>query len=501
MKYFKYIMILIISLLLIPCGNKSQQKRIDDLTNKEIETPLINETQPSDNSSLLIPYEKDGKWGYCDKNKTMIIEPQFDDTEPFSYGTAFVKKRGLTGVIDKKGNWVLSPQFDIGSYAEYQRYFDGLAIVGYHDKNGNMHKGYVNMKKRLVIPMEYFVVNNFENGMAVVRKTPSKCGVINKNGEWVAKPIFDYASIKFIDGLSRNVNDSDKWGFVDTAGNWIIDPTFDFVDNFSEGLAGAKINDKWGYINRDGEWVIKPQFFSASQFKRGIAIVGMNGKMGCIDDKGKWVILPKFDLKTDSDDSIIWVRKKDKYGFYDTMENILVQPKYDEHWGFNEGVSSVRIGDKWGCINTKGTWVIDPKYDYLWSFFYHLAMAKQNDKYFYIDKNGTEYWGKDVNAQSQSNHVSQQHKPTNASDEELFIEPKQKENSKFWGYVDEKDNWLVLPKYTMAGSFENGYALVKENNELFYIDEGGKAVSSRVSDSDFYAHAISAPSQGRKKNY
>ena len=35
--------------------------------------------------------EKDGKWGYIDKNDKVVIEPQFDDAGNFFEGLATVK--------------------------------------------------------------------------------------------------------------------------------------------------------------------------------------------------------------------------------------------------------------------------------------------------------------------------------------------------------------------------------------------------------------------------
>ena len=54
--------------------------------------------------ATLIPYRKKDKWGFCDRDKNLVIQPIYDDAYPFSEGLARVKlnhKRG--GYIDTKG--------------------------------------------------------------------------------------------------------------------------------------------------------------------------------------------------------------------------------------------------------------------------------------------------------------------------------------------------------------------------------------------------------------
>ena len=46
------------------------------------------------------------KYGFIDKSGKMVIEPQFDNAEPFSEGLAQVEKDGKLGFIDKSGKVV-----------------------------------------------------------------------------------------------------------------------------------------------------------------------------------------------------------------------------------------------------------------------------------------------------------------------------------------------------------------------------------------------------------
>lgn len=42
----------------------------------------------------LIPYNNNGKWGYCNKDNKIIIDCIYDEAEPFYEGLALVKTEG-----------------------------------------------------------------------------------------------------------------------------------------------------------------------------------------------------------------------------------------------------------------------------------------------------------------------------------------------------------------------------------------------------------------------
>ena len=73
-----------------------------EATSKKITLTYISVTTPV--VQVLIPYRKKDKWGFCDRDKNLVIQPIYDDAYPFSEGLARVKlnhKRG--GYIDTKG--------------------------------------------------------------------------------------------------------------------------------------------------------------------------------------------------------------------------------------------------------------------------------------------------------------------------------------------------------------------------------------------------------------
>lgn len=79
--------------------------------------------------------------------------------------------------------------------AQYRRawiFSEGLAAV---QKNG--HIGFINRKGEVVIPFRYPYHGNplsefvFRNGHCIVADTTGKCGIINRQGDWVIQPKYD----------------------------------------------------------------------------------------------------------------------------------------------------------------------------------------------------------------------------------------------------------------------------------------------------------------------
>lgn len=69
---------------------------------------------------------------------------------------------------------------------------------------------------------------------------------------------------------------------------------FERVMNFSEGVAGVRIDGKYGYVDRTGKRVIDPRFDLAGEFRNGHAEVVVGGHTGIIDRSGTFVLKPAY---------------------------------------------------------------------------------------------------------------------------------------------------------------------------------------------------------------
>ncbi|MEM3502943.1 MAG: WG repeat-containing protein [Nitrososphaeria archaeon] len=71
----------------------------------------------------LIPYRVGNKWGYCDRNKNIVIQPTYGEAHLFSEGLALISLDGKFGYIDNSGKTIIEPLYD--SAGDFN---DGFAI-------------------------------------------------------------------------------------------------------------------------------------------------------------------------------------------------------------------------------------------------------------------------------------------------------------------------------------------------------------------------------------
>jgi hypothetical protein len=106
-------------------------------------------------------------------------------------------------------------------------------------------------------------------------------GYVDKNGQVVIKPEF-FVAEDFSEGLAAvRIDESatSKYAFIDKIGAIAIPPQFDQAYSFSEGLAaaetgfraegGKKVAGKWGFIDKTGKFVISPRFERQSTWANG----------------------------------------------------------------------------------------------------------------------------------------------------------------------------------------------------------------------------------------
>ena len=60
----------------------------------------------------LAPAEKDGKWGYVDRDLNWQIKASYEFAAPFINGYAAVTSKGKKGLIDTKGKFAVPAKYD-----------------------------------------------------------------------------------------------------------------------------------------------------------------------------------------------------------------------------------------------------------------------------------------------------------------------------------------------------------------------------------------------------
>lgn len=72
-----------------------------------------------------------------------------------------------------------------------------------------------------------------------------------------------------------------KWGYINRRGQVVVEPQFDYAWEFSERIGRISLKAKKGFIDKAGRIIAKPEFDNAQDFSEGFAAV-QKGKSGAI---------------------------------------------------------------------------------------------------------------------------------------------------------------------------------------------------------------------------
>ncbi len=340
----------------------------------------------------LAKFKKNEKYGYINKRGEIVIKAEFDSAGTFSEGLADVEIEGKIGFINSKGELKIKSQFFSSASYSQGMFSDGLGLVAFHGT------GFINKQGKIAIIPQFSLrtdeVGNFSEGLAHV-KIGEKFGYIDKNGQTVIEPKYDWAE-PFSEGLARVKEYSKKGlGFIDKKGNYVLEPVYRNVGKkFSEGLVSFQSTDnKWGYMDKKGSQIIKPQFAQAENFKNGIARVESQKDSGYeylfINKKGNLVIDFKFENPADFYENALNVKDKNgKWGYLDKDGNWFIKPVFEDASPFSQGLAAVKKNGKWGYINKEGNLIIKHKFEAAGLFSDDSAIVLESGKTVIVNKKG-----------------------------------------------------------------------------------------------------------------
>ena len=321
----------------------------------------------------LFPAPTRGKSGYIDRSGRMVVEPQWDDAEPFAGGLAAVGTRhveadgGVSRTVSRQG-WI--------------------------DRTG-----------RVVIPLTWDDAGDFVEGRARV-KQGERWGYVDRTGAVIVKPEYDDAA-PFSEGLAA-VKRDDRTGFIDPSGAVVVPFKFTraaWIASFKDGRAcafeGAHADDdRAGYIDRTGRMVIPAQFEWAQPFSEGLAIVRttLSSPVTVIDRDGRTVIDTGGLDALSFSEGLAAVQTEAGWTYIDTSGKTVIGPLPYRHVGiFVDGRAGVCRGSAWGFIDRTGREVIPTTWTGIARFQDGLARMESGSlfgglKVAYIDRDGKVVW-------------------------------------------------------------------------------------------------------------
>ncbi len=405
----------------------------------------------------LIPYRKGDKWGFCDKDKNIVIECKYEDVESFnnklarvcaktivfntSLGKIKLKKR--FGFIDKTGSEKISISYQkLFDYSYYYWPKSTLIIVRHKGK-----EGLFNRKGEIVVPVIYKRCSCIGNDYYAAWNEEGKCGVFDNQGNKILPIEFND-----VGGIGDNLIPArieGFWGFYDLNGKEVLPHKYIRPNSFKEGycVITGEYESCHYFIDTKGQFVFKAYNFIHS-FNEGYAVVNegfsetTGGYYGLINKKGEIVLPIKYYRLGKPQLGVIPAQFEEGWYLIDLKGNKLSK-KYDyiSDWGGSyinfEGKKSLRLNvelnGKVGLINEKGEEILSPQYE---------VIGFYSDNYVSVNVGGS------YNERRSFKGVT-------------------------WGFLDENGKVVISIKYESVSNFKNGLAEVKYKGKKGYIDKNG----------------------------
>jgi hypothetical protein len=409
---------------------------------------------------ISIKKDNQYKYGFINRKGEIAIEPKYNSVNSFSEGFASVQLNNKWAFIDNKGKLITSfKYFQVGEFEK------GIASVSkdcfIEVPNdcalGHSTKGFINSKGEEIVPVifdqarvwgkinaievqlgrssglydfngnvvvplgKYYSINRLddENGLIEVTADTDRGyfeGFINRKGEEVIPPIYDFKSY-FIDGFIygaiystdeeieelRKVKSTFSYhraGVLDSLGNIIIPFKYEEISVLKNGYFKVKDYNNNGqsiyaYFNTKGKEILPFKYAYATDVStKGYALVkeSYKGDLFFINTKGEAISIPKFD-KIDPFimDDLVAVEQNNKWGFINARSEVIIDFRFDEANRFHKGLARVSKNKKFGFINTKGEIIIPIKFDKAHYYFTEKVEELELDgKKYYFDKTGKE---------------------------------------------------------------------------------------------------------------
>lgn len=316
-------------------------------------------------------YDESGKWGYIDKEGTVILEPQWDLAYDFYLGYGIVSKNSLWGLIDRNGNEIIPLIYqNIGNInVDLTSLFNPKFLL--RAKLNDLW-GYIDQTGAVKIPFIYEGANQFSDGLAAV-KVGVKYGFIDEKGELKIPAIYDgwgwfRENLAWVGILTDGVF---KWGVINKAGETVVPFNYDnvrgpdnkfFLYQFVNGISAYFIRDvEGGFMNATGETLFGTfghGYWWTNNFSEGLAPVSKDNLVGYINVSGDEVITRQYgDAWTFWNGSAPFKYPSGTlYGYLKTNGDVLIQPQYLAAYNFNEeNVAWVLFPDNTDAlVNTSG---------------------------------------------------------------------------------------------------------------------------------------------------
>ena len=241
-------------------------------------------------AETLYPYRLKDKWGYCNKQKQIIIPCTYQQTYPFIYGMARVKKNDKYGFINETCQLVIPIEYDnaedFGFCARVRKNNKSFYIDKTGKETNCIGNGAIDHQQDLpTLSMdEIFKDENNKYGLKFLRAD-------GKNSDTILQPMYD--NITQIPGIICYILTlNGKQGVINEKQIMQLNIEYDNISvmdyyGIPMGLL-LKKNNLYGYAEKTGKLKIDPKYLSLSFYpnSRLLTVKTTDNKTGFVLEDG-----------------------------------------------------------------------------------------------------------------------------------------------------------------------------------------------------------------------
>lgn len=426
---------------------KNDQKMSINLKTKKVEVDTcgcLPAEEPSGEDTEMGPFtgqQRNGKWGLVNKAGRLILDHVYDDINYYNDSCAFIGivRNEKYGMADTTGKIVVPLAF---GYWFEPRCGNELFLS---EKNGK-EVIFDKTGKQILAQYSHFREMQMEDGTMLLAIIQGKLyGFYNPATRKIVPP--KYTALSYYgDAHYLNVGIGDKYGFIDKEGNTVVPPIYDYVDMHTipknDQLVKISLKDKTGLFDIKQQKVLLPVIYDyiSTYDDSTVLLVTKNGINGVYDFSGKMLAPLRYKDVIPFDSLYSFLNPKDsgkaeilnkrtheitklpfdtayvayeghlmlvwqdgKCFMYDIDKKAKVEGDYSkggfpEYMGYFANHRAMVVKNKkFGYVDSHGNYVVQPKYDHISNFHKGVAAvyecldtAARIFRYGYIDSTGKE---------------------------------------------------------------------------------------------------------------
>lgn len=221
------------------------------------------------------------KWGYINKNGQMVIADRFDNASPFSNGLAAVAVDEKWGYVDHHGKMIIKPQFSCAAEFDEEGFAEvsvGDSYCGVIDKAGRLLQRPVVAKDKPADANAYLESGPYINGFAHTLFKDKTWGFVDRQGKRIhieGYGVADmYLSENYAHSTLAKVLFKKRFGWADLKERkMVVPPIYDQTFERGDGFISVFVNGKWGVVDKVGQTIVEPRLPEEAHFNEGVAAI------------------------------------------------------------------------------------------------------------------------------------------------------------------------------------------------------------------------------------